>query len=87
MSYDGIHNITRKTQTSFNVWSTGAKTPNLPLTYDWTYAYAGGRPHAASQIGNHTFQCDADGNQAGGAPSTAGRTASWSGTRITGCSR
>ena len=65
MSYDGIHNITHKTQTSFNVWSTGAKTPNLPLTYDWTYAYAGGRPHAASQIGNHAFKYDLDGNQAG----------------------
>ena len=65
MAYDGIHNITHKTQTSFNVWSTGAKTPNLPLTYDWTYAYAGGRPHAASQIGNHAFKYDLDGNQAG----------------------
>ena len=29
------------------------------------YAYAGGRPHAASQVGIHTFKYDLDGNQAG----------------------
>ena len=38
MSYDGIHNITHKTQTAFNLLSNGSKTPNLPLTYDWAYA-------------------------------------------------
>ena len=88
MAYDGIHNITRKTQTAFNLWSTGAKTPNTSLSYDNAYAYAGGRPHAASQVGIHTFKYDAR-RQPGraGAPPTAGRTASWSGTRTTGCSR
>ena len=65
MAYDGIHNITRKTQTAFNLWSTGAKTPNTSLSYDYAYAYAGGRPHAASQVGIHTFKYDLDGNQAG----------------------
>ena len=65
MSYDGIHNITRKTQTSFNLWASGAKTPNLPLSYDYPYAYAGGRPHAASQIGTLAYLYDLDGNQAG----------------------
>ncbi len=65
MSYDGIHNITHKTQTAFNQLSNGSVTPNLPLTYDSAYAYGGSRPHAASQIGNHTFKYDADGNQAG----------------------
>ncbi len=65
MSYDGIHNITHKTQTAFNLLSNGSITPNLPLTYNNAYAYAGGRPHAASQIGDHTFQYDLDGNQAG----------------------
>ncbi|MGO9484269.1 MAG: hypothetical protein ACLPX9_06765, partial [Rhodomicrobium sp.] len=65
MSYDGIHNITHKTQTAFNLLSNGSKTPNVPLTYDWAYAYGGSRPHAASQIGDHTFQYDLDGNQTG----------------------
>ena len=65
MSYDGIHNITHKTQTAFNQLSNGSKTPNVPLTYDSAYTYGGGRPHAASQIGNHPFQYDLDGNQAG----------------------
>ena len=65
MSYDGIHNITHKTQTAFNQLSNGTKTPNVPLTYDYPYAYAGGRPHAASQIGNHAFIYDLNGNQAG----------------------
>jgi YD repeat-containing protein len=65
MSYDGIHNITRKTQTAFNQLSNGSKTPNVALSYDYAYAYAGGRPHAASQAGNHAFLYDLDGNQAG----------------------
>ncbi len=65
MAYDGIHNITHKTQTAFNLLSNGSKTPNLPLTYDWAYAYGGSRPHAATQVGDHLFQYDADGNQAG----------------------
>ena len=37
----------------------------MALTYDYPYAYAGGRPHAASQAGNHAFLYDLDGNQAG----------------------
>ncbi len=65
MSYDGIHNITHKTQTAFNLLSNGSKTPNVPLTYDWAYAYGGSLPHAATQVGDHLFQYDLDGNQAG----------------------
>ena len=65
MAYDGIHNITHKTQTAFNLLSNGSTTPNVALTYDYPYAYAGGRPHAASQVGNHAFLYDLDGNQAG----------------------
>ena len=65
MSYDGIHNITHKTQTAFNLLSNGSTTPNVALSYDYAYAYAGGRPHAASQAGNHAFLYDLDGNQAG----------------------
>ena len=37
----------------------------MALSYDYPYAYAGGRPHAASQVGNHAFLYDLDGNQAG----------------------
>ena len=73
MAYDGIHNITRKTQTAFNLWSTGAKTPNTSLSYDYAYAYAGGRPHAASQVGIHTFNYDLDGNQAGWRATNSGQ--------------
>jgi RHS repeat-associated protein len=65
MAYDGIHNITRKTQTAFLALSNGSATPNVALSYDYAYAYAGGRPHAASQAGNHAFLYDLDGNQAG----------------------
>ena len=65
MAYDGIHNITHKTQTAFLALSNGSTTPNVALTYDYPYAYAGGRPHAASQVGNHAFLYDLDGNQAG----------------------
>ena len=65
MAYDGVHNITRKTQTAFLALSNGSTTPNVALTYDYPYAYAGGRPHAASQVGNHAFLYDLDGNQAG----------------------
>ena len=65
MSYDGIHNITHKTQAAFNLLSNGSTTPNVALSYDYPYAYAGGRPHAASQAGNHAFLYDLDGNQAG----------------------
>ena len=56
---------TRKTQTAFNQLSNGSITPNVALSYDYPYAYAGGRPHAASQAGNHAFLYDLDGNQAG----------------------
>ena len=65
MAYDGIHNITHKTQTAFLALSNGSTTPNVALSYDYPYAYAGGRPHAASQVGNHAFLYDLDGNQAG----------------------
>jgi RHS repeat-associated protein len=65
MSYDGIHNITHKTQTAFNLLSNGSKVPNNGFTYDWAYAYGGGRPHAASLIGDEAFHYDADGNQTG----------------------
>ena len=50
MAYDGVHNITRKTQTAFLALSNGSTTPNVALSYDYPYAYAGGRPHAASQV-------------------------------------
>ena len=62
---NGIHNITHKTQTAFLALSNGSTTPNVALSYDYPYAYAGGRPHAASQVGNHAFLYDLDGNQAG----------------------
>ena len=65
MAYDNIHNITHKTQGSFNQLANGTKLPITTQTYDWAYTYAGGRPHAASQIGDRAFLYDLDGNQAG----------------------
>jgi hypothetical protein len=65
MSYDSIHNITQKNQYAYKQFSSGGKTPNVAVTYDWNYAYASGKPHAASQIGDRTFLYDLNGNQAG----------------------
>lgn len=66
MSYDSLHNITRKTQAhdkestqGSGVWAAEPKT-----SYDWNYAYkVGVQPHAASAIGDRTFTYDADGSQ------------------------
>ncbi len=65
MSYDSIHNITRKNQYAYKQFSFGSQTPNVAVTYDWSYAYASGKPHAASLIGNRAFLYDLNGNQAG----------------------
>jgi RHS repeat-associated protein len=65
MSYDSIHNITRKNQYTYKEFSYGTKFPNVALTYDWNYTYASGKPHAASKVGDRTFLYDLNGNQAG----------------------
>jgi RHS repeat-associated protein len=64
MSYDSIHNITRKSQNAVKLLGS-ATVPNVTVSYDWTYTYGGTRPHAASQIGNRRFLYDLNGNQAG----------------------
>jgi len=65
MAYDGIHNITHKTQvhTVGKPGSTGRTV--RATTYDWAYAYTGPQPHAPSQIGTRAYTYDANGNQAG----------------------
>ncbi|HEX6686665.1 MAG TPA: SpvB/TcaC N-terminal domain-containing protein, partial [Candidatus Limnocylindrales bacterium] len=62
LSYDSIGNLTNKSQTHELV-SNGNTTVDGKLTYTSAYAYAGGRPHAASTIGIQTFAYDANGNQ------------------------
>jgi RHS repeat-associated protein len=63
LTYDGIANITRKTQTDVIVQPSGSSIPQQPTSYDFQYAYAGPRPHAATHIGRLSYQFDADGNQ------------------------
>ncbi len=77
--FDEIHNITRKTQ-EHKVFKGGgvpiaAITPSTEggrieraTSYDWAYAYGQRghkQPHAPTQIGNRTFDYDANGNQVG----------------------
>jgi len=79
LAYDTIHNITRKTQTHDVTTPGGATVPQKKTTYDFSYAYAGPRPHAATQVGERTFSYDLNGNQAGWDDLTSGkrRTIDW----------
>jgi len=79
LTYDTIHNITRKTQ-SDNVTTPGGSTvPQKDTTYDFAYAYAGHGPHQPTRIGDHAFSYDANGNQTGWDDLTSGkrRTIVW----------
>ncbi|HEX6686864.1 MAG TPA: SpvB/TcaC N-terminal domain-containing protein [Candidatus Limnocylindrales bacterium] len=61
-TYDSIHNITRKSQTHENVKNGNVQTIGK-TTYNYSYAYASGKPHAASTIGPFTVAYDPSGNQ------------------------
>ncbi|HZM78664.1 MAG TPA: SpvB/TcaC N-terminal domain-containing protein [Candidatus Limnocylindrales bacterium] len=61
-TYDTINNITRKTQTHELVPQNGNAQTQGATTYDYTYTFAGGGPHAASTIGPFTIAYDANGN-------------------------
>jgi RHS repeat-associated protein len=66
MQYDGLGNITRKTQNDTIVPASGPSVTQVPTTYDNTYAYSATvRPHAPSGIGTETLTYDADGNTQG----------------------
>lgn len=57
MEYDDLHNITRKAQQHLNNGSVINAT-----TYDQAYTYDTDRPHVPVQIGDKTYQYDANGN-------------------------
>ncbi len=74
MSYDTIHNITRKNQRHWVDALEESNGSKHGTTYDWHYAYNGNQPHAPTHIGElatsgdiigRTFSYDANGNQEG----------------------
>jgi RHS repeat-associated protein len=62
--YDGLGNITRKSQNDAieAPAGSGKLTTQLATTYNNTYAYGSPRPHAPTAIGPETLGYDADGN-------------------------
>ncbi len=79
LSYDNLHNITRKTQRDETVRN-GTPRVEAKTTYDWAYAYTPAtHPHAPTHIGDRTFYYDANGNQTGWTNDTNGgkRTILW----------
>jgi RHS repeat-associated protein len=65
VTYDTIHNITRKAQTD-----TVYNPPKAPLlqantTYTNDYVYGAPQPHAVTHVDGRTFTYDVDGNQTG----------------------
>ncbi|TMQ12501.1 MAG: hypothetical protein E6J91_20700, partial [Deltaproteobacteria bacterium] len=79
LTYDTIHNITRKTQSHDVTTPGGATVPQKKTTYDFAYAYAGFGPHQPTTIGDRAYSFDANGNQAGWDDLTSGkrRTIVW----------
>jgi RHS repeat-associated protein len=74
MSYDGIHNITRKNQkdleTEYDHIEDGKRVGTHvdveeKTTYDWTYQYGSSHPHAPTKIGRRIYTYDLNGNQLG----------------------
>lgn len=66
MSYDRIHNITRKDQEHITLRNGSKSRTQRDTTYDWDYSYKdNAQPHAPAHIGNRTFSYDANGNQLG----------------------
>jgi len=86
MSYDAIHNITRKTQNHTVIRNGGKALEQRKTTYDWVYRYGASgndsrQPHAPIQIGTpddkgnpigRSFTYDANGNQEGWTNDTNG---------------
>jgi RHS repeat-associated protein len=63
MQYDGLGNISRKTQNDTIVPAGGGNVGQAATTYDNTYTYSPtGGPHAPATIGNESIAYDPDGN-------------------------
>jgi len=65
MAYDDIHNITKKTQNHLRISDEGDWIRQHKTSYDFAYAYTGGKPHAPTHIGGRSFTYDLNGNQTG----------------------
>ena len=61
LRYDSIHNITSKAQVHELVGDGSVQTDGK-LTYNYSYAYASAKPHAATTIGLYTLGYDGAGN-------------------------
>jgi RHS repeat-associated protein len=79
LAYDETGNILRKTQSHAEVKPGGKAIPQKKTSYDWTYAYGGPQPHAATHIGDRTYSYDVNGNQTGWDHDRSGRrrTVTW----------
>ena len=65
MAYDGIHNITNKTQRHVSLGNNGNEKVIAGTSYDWAYSYKDrghSQPHAPTHIGNRKFDYDLNGN-------------------------
>jgi RHS repeat-associated protein len=62
LTYDSIHNITRKDQ-EHHLISNGQAIVDRKLSYDYAYKYSGRSPHEATSLGIYTIAYDANGNQ------------------------
>jgi RHS repeat-associated protein len=60
--YDGLGNITRKTQNDVIIQPSGTSTTQIATTYNNPYTY-GTLPHAPTGVGGETVTYDPDGNQ------------------------
>jgi RHS repeat-associated protein len=66
MEYNTVGSITRKTQTNDKSPNGNSKwIAQKKTSYDWSYSYDAGQPHAATHIGTQSYTYDADGNQTG----------------------
>ncbi|MDH5302257.1 MAG: RHS repeat-associated core domain-containing protein, partial [Gammaproteobacteria bacterium] len=65
MRYDGIHNIVNKAQVHARTGTDGVESLIKGTSYNWDYSYDSNKPHAATLIGERSFQYDANGNQLG----------------------
>ena len=82
MAYDGIHNITNKTQRHVSLGNNGTEKVIAGTSYDWAYTYKDNnhtQPHAPTHIGLRSFDYDLNGNQTGWTHDQQGsrRTIAW----------
>jgi RHS repeat-associated protein len=79
LAYDSLHNLTAKHQTNSIIQPSSTPVTQHDTTYDYTYLYGGGQPHAPTHLGTRTFTYDANGNQSGWTDDGNGqrRTITW----------